>query len=68
MSARIAVLVSGQGRGTNMLSIVDGCASGKIDGEVALVLGVNESAPAMQSAKDRGINTLALSPKSFGIG
>lgn len=64
-SIRIAVLVSGKGRGTNMQSIIDACNSGKINGKVALVLGVNEEAPAMQRAKSQGINTVAISPKAF---
>lgn len=62
---RIAVLVSGQGRGTNMQAIIDACASGKINGEVALVLGVKDDAPAMQRARDAGITTVAISPKSY---
>ena len=63
---KIAVLVSGQGRGSNMQAIIDACKSGKINGEVALVLGVNDDAPAMERANSQGIRTLALSPKSFG--
>ena len=35
---RIAVLVSGAGRGSNMQAIIDACKSGKIAGEVALVI------------------------------
>lgn len=62
---RIAVLVSGQGRGSNMQAIVDACASGKINGEVALVLGVKDDAPAMERARSQGIKTAAISPKSF---
>ncbi len=62
---RIAVLVSGQGRGSNMQAIIDACASGKIDGEVALVLGVRDNAPAMERARSAGVRTLAISPKSF---
>jgi len=62
---RIAVLVSGQGRGSNMQAIVDACKSGKIDGEVALVLGVKDDAPAMERARSQGIPTLAISPKAY---
>lgn len=62
---RIAVLVSGQGRGSNMQAIIDGCRSGKINGEVALVVGVKDDAPAMERARDQGVPTLAISPKAF---
>ena len=65
MSKRIAVLVSGQGRGSNMQAIIDACRSGKINGEVALVLGVKDDAPAMERARSGQIPTLALSPKAF---
>ena len=62
---RIAVLVSGKGRGTNMQAIIDACKSGKISGEVALVLGVKDDAPAMERALSQQVKTLAISPKDF---
>ena len=65
MSKRMAVLVSGQGRGSNMQAIIDACRSGKINGEVALVLGVKDDAPAMERARGQRITTFALSPKAF---
>ena len=65
MPINIAVLVSGHGRGTNMQAIIDACSSGKIDGRVALVLGVADDAPAMERARSQGVKTAAISPKSF---
>lgn len=62
---RIAVMVSGQGRGSNMQAIIDACSSGKINGQVALVLGVKDDAPAMERARTAGVKTVAISPKSF---
>lgn len=62
---RIAVMVSGQGRGSNMQAIIDACNSGKINGQVALVLGVKDDAPAMERARSQSIPTLAISPKAF---
>lgn len=62
---RIAILVSGQGRGSNMQAIIDACKSGKIDGEVALVLGVNDDAPAIERARSQGVPTLSISPKAY---
>lgn len=64
-AVRIAVLVSGQGRGSNMQAIIDACNSGKINGQVALVLGVRDDAPAMERARTAGVETLAISPRSF---
>ena len=63
---RIAVLISGQGRGSNMQAIIDGCKSGKINGEVALVVGVNDDAPAMERARAAGVAAVSIPPKSFG--
>lgn len=62
---RIAVLVSGQGRGSNMQAIIDACKSGKIKGEVALVLGVRDDAPAIERARSQAVPTLAISPKAY---
>jgi phosphoribosylglycinamide formyltransferase-1 len=62
---RLAVLVSGQGRGSNMQAIVDACKSGKINGEVSLVVGIKDDAPAMDRARTAGIKTVALSPKAL---
>lgn len=61
---RIAVMVSGQGRGSNMQAIIDACNSGKINGSVVLVIGVKDDAPAMDRARDAGIKTVTISPKS----
>lgn len=63
---RIAVLISGQGRGSNMQAIIDGCKSGKINGKVALVVGVNNGAPAMERARAAGVVAVSIPPKSFG--
>ncbi len=62
---RIAVMVSGAGRGTNLQAIIDACKSGKINGEVVLVLGVKNDAPAMERARAAGIKTMAISPKDL---
>ncbi len=62
---KIAVMVSGQGRGTNMQAIIDACKSGTINGEVDLVIGTKDEAPALERARSEGVNTVAISPKSF---
>ena len=63
---RIAVLVSGQGRGTNLQAIIDSCEAGRIGGRVAVVIGVRDDAPAMERARNHGIPAVALSPKALG--
>lgn len=62
---KIAILVSGQSRGTNMQAIIDACKDGRITGEVALVVGVKAEAPAIERANMSGVETLVLNPKDF---
>ncbi len=62
---RIAVMVSGQGRGSNLQAIIDGCKSGKIDGEVALVIGVKDDAPAMDRARAAGSAAVSIRRRDF---
>lgn len=59
---RIAVLVSGRGRGSNMQAIIDACRDGKINGDVVLVVGVRDEAPAMERARAAGVKTVTISP------
>lgn len=65
MSINIAVMISGHGRGSNLQAIIDACADGRIDGRVAVVIGVKDDAPAMQRALDNDIPAVELRPKSF---
>src|SRR5690242_7764479 len=58
-------MVSGQGRGTNLQAIIDACKDGRITGDVAVVIGVKEDAPAMDRARNNEIPAVVLSPKSF---
>ncbi len=62
---RIGVLVSGQGRGTNLQAILDGCAEGAIGGAVVIVLGTRSDAPAMDRARATGVDAVAVSPKKY---
>jgi formyltetrahydrofolate-dependent phosphoribosylglycinamide formyltransferase len=65
-SVRIAVMVSGHGRGSNMQAIIDACRNGTADATVSLVLGVREEAPAMARAREQGIATLVVRPHGDG--
>jgi len=62
---RIAVLVSGKGRGTNLQAIIDACEEGRINGTVALVVSTNPEAPALERAKRHGVPTAVLRPREF---
>ncbi len=65
MSIRIAVLVSGHSRGSNMAAIIDACARGEIDGQVVLVIGTRAEAPALQRAANAGVATRVISPRNL---
>jgi formyltetrahydrofolate-dependent phosphoribosylglycinamide formyltransferase len=66
MSVRIAILVSGHGRGSNMAAIIDACQRGEIDGQVVLVIGTRREAPALQRAAEKGVCTRVISPRQLG--
>jgi formyltetrahydrofolate-dependent phosphoribosylglycinamide formyltransferase len=62
---KIAVLVSGHGRGSNLAAIMEGCASGAISGDVVLVVGTRADAPAILRARDAGVCTAVVSPRKY---
>lgn len=63
---RIAVMVSGQGRGSNMQAIIDACQSGQIRGKVVVVIGTRRGAPAMERAAMAGVATEVARPPREG--
>ncbi len=65
MSIRIAILVSGHGRGSNMAAIIDACQRGEVDGQVVLVIGTRREAPALQRAAEKGVPTCVISPRNL---
>jgi formyltetrahydrofolate-dependent phosphoribosylglycinamide formyltransferase len=67
-AVRIAVFVSGQGRGSNLQAILDACADGRIPGRVAVVIGTRAGAPALERAVAAGVDTAVVSPRQFAGG
>lgn len=63
---RIAILVSGKGRGSNMAALVEACRDGRIDGEVVLAIGTREDMPALQRAQSLNVPVEVINPKQFG--
>jgi phosphoribosylglycinamide formyltransferase-1 len=59
----IGVLISG--RGSNLQSIIDAVASGRLDATIAVVVSNRAEAPGLQRARDAGIEALYLSPRDF---
>lgn len=60
---KLGVLVSGSG--TNLQSIIDHCLTGKIDAEIAIVIGDKPNAFALERAKKAGISTAVFRKKAF---
>lgn len=60
---RLGVLASG--RGSNLQSIMDAAAAGKINAEVAVVISDNEGAFALERARKAGIPAEFVNPKEF---
>jgi len=57
------VLISG--RGSNLQSIIDAIAAGRLDASIAVVISNRAEAPGMLRAREAGIETLHLSPADY---
>jgi phosphoribosylglycinamide formyltransferase-1 len=57
MPERIRIGALASGGGTNLQAIIEGCADGTIDAEVALLISNKSDAGAIQRARDAGIPT-----------
>jgi phosphoribosylglycinamide formyltransferase-1 len=60
---RIGVLISG--RGSNMMSILDACGRGEINGDIAVVISNKADAEGLQKAAARGVETIAVSHRAY---
>lgn len=62
---KIAVLVSGGG--TNLKAIIDAIGDGTITNtEISVVISNHPNAYALERAKERGIETVCISPRDYG--
>jgi phosphoribosylglycinamide formyltransferase-1 len=61
--ARIGVFISGGG--TNLQSLIDAAASGKLDGRIVLVISSREDAYGLERAKKAGIDTFVYRVKKY---
>lgn len=60
---RLGVLISG--RGSNLQSILDAVAAGRLDATVAVVLSNRPGAPGLLRAREAGIETVCLSHRDY---
>lgn len=63
-TAGIAVLASG--RGSNLQALIDAIADGTLDARIVGVYSDRANALALQRARDAGIETCVVDPKTFG--
>ncbi|MDH7568521.1 MAG: formyltransferase family protein, partial [Armatimonadota bacterium] len=59
---RLAVLVSGRGRGTTLQAFLDASASGSLPAEVVVVVSTTPGTPALERARLAGVPALVLPP------
>lgn len=62
---KIAAMVSGQGRGSNLGALLAACESGEIAGQFAVVIGTRADAPALERARAAGAATSVISPRKY---
>jgi len=62
---KIAAMVSGQGRGSNLGALLAACESGEIAGKFAVVIGTKAEAPALERARAAGVATTVVSPRKY---
>lgn len=61
----IAAMVSGQGRGSNLAALIEGCASNNIGCRVAVVIGTRADALALEKARCAGVAVTVISPRKY---
>ena len=60
---RLGVLLSG--RGSNFVAIADAIDSGRLNAEIAVVISNRESAPGLEIARKRGLDTHSMAENGF---
>ena len=60
---RLGILISG--RGSNLQAIIDAVGAGALDASIAVVISNRAEAHGLQRARESGLDTLHISPRSF---
>ena len=63
MNRRLGVLISG--RGTNLQSLADAIADGRLDATIAVVISNRPDAPGLARARDASIDTVVIDHTTF---
>lgn len=65
---RLAVLLSGKGRGSTLQAFLDASAAGRLAAQVAVVVSTTEGTPAIERARGAGVPAFVLSTKGIPDG
>jgi phosphoribosylglycinamide formyltransferase 1 len=60
---RIAILISG--RGSNLQSIIDAVANGRLEATIAVAFSNRSDAPGLMRAREAGIEAVCLNPRDY---
>jgi phosphoribosylglycinamide formyltransferase 1 len=63
---KIAILIGGRGRGSNMAALAEACASGFLPAQVVLVIAPSAGLPAIQRAQALSLEVEVIPPASEG--
>jgi phosphoribosylglycinamide formyltransferase-1 len=63
LSRRLGVLISG--RGSNLQSLIDATAEGRLNAEIAVVISNDPDAGGLERARNAGIEALAISHRGW---
>jgi phosphoribosylglycinamide formyltransferase-1 len=65
MAGKLRIAAFASHGGSNLQSLIDGCASGQIAAEIVLVISNNRKAYALERARNHQIETLVISEAEF---
>ena len=65
---RLAVFVGTRGRGSNLMAIQAAILQSRLDAKIVAVVGSQPGAPALERAREAGLPTCVVSPKTLGDG
>jgi phosphoribosylglycinamide formyltransferase-1 len=65
MTGKLRIAVFASHGGSNLQSLIDGCAAGTINGDIVVVVSNNRKAYALERAQKHDIETLLISDRDF---
>ena len=60
---KLAVFVGSKGRGSNLMAVQKAITNKQLSAQISIVIGSQETAPALEKAREAGLKTTVLDPK-----